>query len=65
MEEKVLKLKEEYENGNLKESDMSEQEKEMLINWYEEYNKKLLNTILEKREKLYKRYSAVKVENKK
>ena len=64
MEKEVIKLKEEYENGILKESDMSEQERELLIKWYEEYNKNLLNTILEKREKLYKRYAAVKVENK-
>lgn len=64
MEKEVIKLKEEYENGILKESDMSEQERELLIKWYEEYNKNLLNTILEKREKLYKRYAAAKVENK-
>lgn len=64
MEKEVIKLKEEYENGILKESDMSEQERELLIKWYEEYNKNLLNTILEKREKLYKRYVAAKVENK-
>lgn len=64
MEKDVIKLKEEYENGILKESDMSEQERELLIKWYEEYNKNLLNTILEKREKLYKRYAAAKVENK-
>lgn len=54
------RVKRDYENGVLKESDMTIEEKQMLINWYENRCRDFLNKIKTKKSRLYNVYINMK-----
>ena len=54
------RVKRDYENGILKESDMTPEEKQMLINWYENRCRDFLNKIKTKKSRLYNVYINMK-----
>ena len=54
------RVKRDYENGVLKEADMTIEEKQMLINWYENRCRDFLNKIKIKKSRLYNVYINMK-----
>lgn len=54
------RVKRDYENGVLKEADMTIEEKQMLINWYENRCRDFLNKIKTKKSRLYNVYINMK-----
>ena len=54
------RVKRDYENGVLKEADMTVEEKQMLINWYENRCRDFLNKIKTKKSRLYNVYINMK-----
>lgn len=56
----MKKLKQDYENGIIKEQDLTEQEKKLLINIYKKRTEKMLEDIINKKKDLYKMYINMK-----
>lgn len=56
----MKKLKQDYENGIIKEEDLTEQEKKLLINIYKKRTEKMLEDIINKKKTLYKMYINMK-----
>lgn len=54
------RVKRDYENGVLKEADMTIEEKQMLINWYENRCRDFFNKIKTKKSRLYNVYINMK-----
>lgn len=56
----MKKLKQDYETGILKEENMTEQEKKLLINIYKKRTEKMLEDIINKKKVLYEMYINMK-----
>jgi len=60
LESNLKKLKQNYESGIIKEEDLTEYEKKLLINIYKKRTEKMLEDIINKKKVLYKMYINMK-----